>query len=371
VIQYTVTKQAAGGGRTGRLRTAHGEVETPAFMPVGTYGTVRGLTPAQLREAGVAILLCNAYHLALRPGVETINKLGGLHRFMGWSGPILTDSGGYQLFSLAAHVKVDERGAVFRSQLDGSEYELTPERAVEAQRALGVDIGMVFDVLIGEPGNREAAASASARTLRWAERTRRVTDENSDTSFFAIMQGGLFDDLRAENARALVGMDFPGYAVGGLSVGEGRAETMNTARLAVDLLPAGKPRYMMGMGTPQDLVDLCAWGYDLFDCVLPTRNGRNGTLFTCDGELAIRNAIHALDDRPVEDGCDCYACAQFSRAYLHHLAKRSEMLGATLASLHNVRFYQRLMADIRAALASDDYERFAREFAARYGRETA
>ena len=369
MIEFEILNRAADGGRTGRLGTPHGSVDTPAFMPVGTYGTVRGLTPAQLSEVGVAMLLCNAYHLALRPGAETINKLGGLHRFMGWDGPILTDSGGYQLFSLAAQVRLDERGATFRSHLDGSEYELTPERAVDTQRDLGVDIGMVFDVLVGEPACREPAAAAAARTLRWAERTRRMIADADATSFFAIMQGGLFDDLRRENARALTDLDFPGYAVGGLSVGEARDETMRTARYAVGLLPEAKPRYMMGMGTPEDLVRLCGWGYDLFDCVIPTRNGRNGTLFTRDGEVAIRNAVHADDDSPVERDCDCYTCSRFSRGYLHHLAKRGEMLSATLASLHNVRFYQRLMADIRRALADGDYERFAEELTARYRRE--
>lgn len=367
MVRYEAIKGTAGGGRRGRLTTPHGAFDTPAFMPVGTYGTVRGLTPAQLREAGVSILLCNAYHLALRPGAESIKRLGGLHRFMGWTGPILTDSGGYQLFSLADRVKIDERGAVFRSHLDGAEYELTPERAVEVQCQLAVDIGMVFDVLVGEPGDRRSAAEAAERTVRWAERSRRHAPETGPTAFFAIMQGGLFDDLRAENAAALVDLDFPGYAVGGLSVGEARGETMRTAELAARLLPAEKPRYMMGMGTPTDLVQLSGWGYDLFDCVIPTRNGRNGTLFTRAGEIAIRNAAHALDERPVDEVCDCYTCRNFSRAYMHHLAKRGEMLAATLGSLHNVRFYQKLMEDIRAALAADDYHRFAAEFSSVYG----
>jgi queuine tRNA-ribosyltransferase len=228
---------------------------------------------------------------------------------------------------------------------------------------------MVFDVLVGEPASREPAAAAAARTLRWAERTRGMIADADATSFFAIMQGGLFDDLRRENAHALAELDFPGYAVGGLSVGEARDETMRTARYAVGLLPEGKPRYMMGMGTPEDLVRLCGWGYDLFDCVLPTRNGRNGTLFTRCGEVAIRNAVHALDDSPIERGCDCYTCTRFTRGYVHHLAKRGEMLSATLASLHNVHFYQRLMRDIRAALAADDYDAFAAQFAGTYGRE--
>jgi queuine tRNA-ribosyltransferase len=369
VIQLFVTRTTAAGGRTGRLRTPHGDVDTPAFMPVGTYGTVRGLTPAQLREAGVQILLANAYHLALRPGAETVAALGGLHRFMGWDGPILTDSGGYQVFSLAASVKIDERGATFRSHLDGAAFELTPERSVETQRLLGVDVGMQLDVVTGTPGDRVIAESAAARTLRWAERTRRVADDGP-TAFFAIMQGGLYEDLRRANAAALVDLDFPGYAVGGLSVGEDRADTMRTADLSVRLLPEDRPRYMMGMGTPLDLVRLCGMGYDLFDCVIPTRNARNGTLFTSRGEIAIRNAVHATDASPVESGCDCYACSRFSRAYLHHLAKRGEMLAATLASLHNVRFYQRLMAGARAALAADDYDRFARDFEAAYVEET-
>ena len=369
MLRYELIKATVGGGRRGRLSTPHGTVETPAFMPVGTYGTVRGLTPAQLAEAGVTMLLCNAYHLALRPGAETIKRLGGLHRFMGWRGPILTDSGGYQLFSLADRVKIDERGAVFRSHLDGAEYQLTPERAVDVQCQLGVDVGMVFDVLVGEPGDRHTAADAAARTVRWAERSRRYASETGETSFFAIMQGGLFDDLRAENASALVDLDFPGYAVGGLSVGEERGETMRTAEFAVRLLPETKPRYMMGMGTPTDLVRLSGWGYDLFDCVIPTRNGRNGTVFTRGGEISIRNAVNALDEGPIEAACDCYTCRTFSRAYMHHLAKRGEMLAATLASLHNVRFYQRLMEDIRAALAADEYDHFAADFLHGYGRD--
>jgi len=367
MLGFEVIAETARGGRRGRLQTAHGTVETPAFMPVGTYGTVRGLTPAQLLEAHVSMILCNAYHLALRPGAETIKRLGGLHRFMGWRGPILTDSGGYQLFSLAARVKLDERGAVFRSHLDGDEYELTPERAVDVQRQLGVDIGMLFDVLVSVPGDRRAAAEAAARTVRWAERSRRHAPDGGATAFFAIMQGGLFDELRAENAASLAALDFPGYAVGGLSVGEERAETMRMAEFAVGLLPTEKPRYMMGMGAPRDLVELCGWGYDLFDCVIPTRNGRNGTLFTRTGEISIRNAAPALDERPVDDACDCYTCRTFSRAYLHHLAKRGEMLAATLATLHNVRFYQTLMEEIRAALAADEYERFAAEFFSTYG----
>lgn len=361
------------GGRTGTLRLAHGEIQTPTFMPVGTYGTVRALTPRDLEEAGTQIVLANAYHLALRPGAETISKLGGLHRFMGWDRPILTDSGGYQLFSLAEHVKMSEEGAVFRSPIDGSRMQLTPESVVDIERTLGVDVGMLFDSLEAEGTSREKMTRSSARTLRWAGRAKKVIDQGgeSDTAFFAIMQGGLFEDLRKENAEALAAMDFPGYAVGGLSVGEDHDETMRVGRLSAQLLPVEKPRYMMGMGTPTDLVWLSGWGYDLFDCVIPTRNARNGHAFTRDGVVNLRNARHELSTDPIEEGCDCYACARFERGYLRHLAKRGEMLFATLASLHNVQFYQRLMGDIRRAIAANDYERFRGEFLARYNGDPA
>ncbi|HYB97773.1 MAG TPA: tRNA guanosine(34) transglycosylase Tgt [Candidatus Limnocylindrales bacterium] len=365
-LRFEITARDRTGGRTGVLTLAHGRVATPAFMPVGTYGTVKGLTPRQLSEAGVQMVLSNAYHLALRPGVETIERLGGIHRFMGWSAPVLTDSGGFQVFSLAASVKVDEEGAVFRSHLDGSPVRMTPEGVVDLEYRLGVDIGMAFDVCVAKPGDRKAAADGAARTLRWTRRTRQALREDASTAIFAIQQGGLFEDLRREAAEALIELDFPGYAVGGLSVGEAREETMATAAASVAMLPDDKPRYMMGMGTPLDLVELCGQGYDLFDCVLPTRNARNGSLFTRSGPFSIRNACHASVDEPLEEGCDCEACNGFSRGYLHHLAKRGEMLGAILCSLHNVRFYQRLMADIRAALAANAYDGFRTAFRARY-----
>lgn len=363
---FRIEGRARGGGRTGVLSLSHGAVATPAFMPVGTYGTVRGLTPAQLSGAGCEILLANAYHLAERPGAATVRALGGIQRFMGWAGPILTDSGGFQVFSLAQNVTIDEQGAVFRSLLDGSRSLLTAEAVVELEVTLGVDIGMVFDVCVGDPGNRDSAAAAAARTLRWARRSRAALPQETDTAIFAIQQGGLFEDLRSEQAGALAELDFPGYAVGGLSVGESREETMRIASVAAAMLPEAKPRYMMGMGTPLDLVDLCGWGYDLFDCVLPTRNGRNGSVFTADGPLSVRNARHALSTEPLEEGCDCEACNGFSRGYLHHLAKRGEMLAAILCSLHNVRFYQRLMREIRAALATDGYDDFRARFRNRY-----
>ncbi len=367
---FDVYSTSAGRARAGVLATAHGSVRTPAFMPVGTYGTVRGLTPEQLREAGTEIVLANSYHLALRPGAETISRIGGLHRFMGWDGPILTDSGGYQLFSLASCVSLSERGAKFRSHLDGSVFEMTPERSVAIQRLLGVDIGMMFDVLTGEPGDREAAAAASERTVRWAERCRAAVSRDGGgtqtTMFFGIVQGGLFEDLRRESAEALAGMDFPGYAVGGLSVGEEHGATMEAAELTAPMLPPDKPRYMMGMGTPADIVELVGYGYDLFDCVVPTRNGRNGTLFTRRGTIAIRNSRYREDPAPVDSDCGCYTCRTFSRAYLHHLVKRREMLGATLASLHNVHFYQDLMRDLRAAIERDCYDEFRADFLRRF-----
>jgi queuine tRNA-ribosyltransferase len=365
-VSLEVHSETEAGGRTGTLGTPHGDVATPAFMPVGTFGAVRGITPDQLEAAGVEILLSNSYHLALRPGVATIAELGGIHRFMGWTRPILTDSGGYQVFSLAPMVAVDERGAVFRSHIDGARVQMTPESSVEIQCRLGVDVGMVFDAVTPTPGDRDAAARAAERTLRWSKRAKDARESaqwrTHATSIFGIMQGGLFPDLREENAAALVEMDFPGYAVGGLSVGESREETMVTAEHAVRLLPQAKPRYMMGMGTPADLVDLCGWGYDLFDCVIPTRNGRNGSAFTDSGALSLRNSIHAEDQRPLDSSCDCYACARFSRGYLHHLAKRREMLAAILASIHNIRYYQRLMARIREALATNRYQEFKSAF---------
>jgi queuine tRNA-ribosyltransferase len=365
MLPFTVSTTLEQGGRVGVISTAHGRIETPAFMPVGTYGTVRGLTPAQLRDCSVQIVLANAYHLAMRPGIETVSSLGGLHEFMGWHGPILTDSGGFQVFSLSEHVKVDEQGAEFRSHIDGSLCRFTPESVAEAEVGLGVDIAMVFDVLTATPGDRRAASLAAERTLRWARRTKTAIDPDGP-AFFGIMQGGLFEDLRTESAQALSDIGFDGYAVGGLSVGEAHEATLETARYSVGLLPAARPRYMMGMGTPLDLVELAGHGYDLFDCVMPTRNARNGTLFTRDGPLSIRNSEHAMNRRPLEPGCECYTCRGFSRGYLHHLTKRKEMLASSLCSLHNVHFYQRLMAEIRAAIAAAGYDDFKRDFKRRY-----
>jgi queuine tRNA-ribosyltransferase len=349
-----------GAARLGRLRTAHGSVDTPAFMPVGTQATVKGLTPAQLRDAGAQMLLANAYHLGLRPGAELIRRLGGLHRFMGWDGPILTDSGGYQVFSLASLRKVTDAGVEFRSHLDGSRLFLTPEDVVGLQVDLGVDVIMILDECAAGGASRAEAERAARRTFLWATRSRGVAIA-AGQMMFAIVQGGRHLDLRQRQASELVGLDFPGYAVGGLSVGEERETTMAIAEATAAVLPAERPRYLMGVGLPEDLIRFVGMGYDLFDCVLPTRNGRNGVLFTSHGRLNIRLARYADDPRPPDPQCDCYVCRTFSRAYLRHLAVANEMLGAQLPALHNVHFYQSLMRDMRQAIKGGVFATWAKE----------
>jgi queuine tRNA-ribosyltransferase len=347
------------GARRGRLLTAHGTIETPIFMPVATAGTVKGLTPLQLRnDVGAQILLANAYHLALRPGVKTIRDLGGLHRFMGWDGPILTDSGGYQIFSLAPLRNIDDRGVEFRSHLDGSSIFLSPEDVVQIQVDLGVDILMVLDECVPGNATRAEAARAARRTIDWAARSRRLATGPGQL-MFGIVQGAVYADLRAEQVRELVALDFPGYAVGGLSVGEDHETTMRLAQETAAALPADRPRYLMGVGRPEDLLRFVGMGYDMFDCVLPTRNARNGTLFTSKGPLNIRLARYTLDDRPADAACRCYTCRNFSRAYLRHLATSNEMLGGQLATLHNLHFYLRLMADMREAIDEDRFSQWS------------
>jgi queuine tRNA-ribosyltransferase len=358
-----------GAARCGRLTTAHGIVETPAFMPVGTQGTVKGLTPAQLKDAGAEIILANAYHLALRPGTSLIRELGGLHRFMGWDGPILTDSGGYQIFSLAALRTVTDEGVEFRSHLDGAPMFLTPEDVVQLQVDLGVDIAMVLDECTPGGAARADAERAAQRTLAWAARARRVAVADGQL-LFAIVQGATFVDLRTQQARALVGLDFPGYAVGGLSVGEPQETTMAVAQETVTALPVDRPRYLMGVGFPEDLIRFVGMGYDLFDCVLPTRNGRNGMLFTSAGRLNIRLARYARDPEPADANCHCYTCRTFSRAYLRHLAVSNEMLGAQLASLHNVHFYLHLMTDMQRAVSRGEFGIWAADRLARMSEGT-
>jgi queuine tRNA-ribosyltransferase len=343
-----------GSARRGRLHTAHGSVETPAFMAVGTQATVKGLTPAQLEEVGVQVVLGNTYHLALRPGDELIAELGGLHRFMHWDRPILTDSGGYQVFSLAANLKIDDRAAVFRSHLDGSLLELAPEKAVRIQENLGSDIAMCLDEC--PPGDTDAARRREAvrRTLLWAERCR-AAHRRPDQALFAIVQGGTDIDLRRHCAEALRKLDFPGYALGGFSVGETPQQMAAALEPSAAALPADRPRYLMGVGRPEDILLAIRHGIDLFDCVLPTRNGRNAMAFTAGGPVKLRNACHTRDPAPLEANCPCPTCRQFSRAYLHHLFMADEMLGPTLLSLHNLAFYNRLVAGAREAIAQGRY----------------
>ncbi|HEX5607189.1 MAG TPA: tRNA guanosine(34) transglycosylase Tgt [Candidatus Binatia bacterium] len=338
--------------RVGRLVTAHGEVETPCFMPVGTQGTVKAMLPRDLREIGCQILLGNTYHLYLRPGHEVIRRLGGLHRFMGWNGPLLTDSGGYQVFSLGAMRKLSEEGVNFQSHLDGASHLLTPEKSIEIQQALGSDIIMVLDECVSGDAPREYVQPSTERTVRWAERSLRAKSAKSQL-IFAIVQGGVFEDLRHSCVNALVSMPFDGFAVGGLGVGEGEAELHNIGAFSAKLLPRDRPRYLMGVGRPRDIVQAVRAGFDMFDCVIPTRNTRNGTLYTFTGKLNIKRAEFAEDPRPVEQNCGCYACKNFSRAYLRHLYMAGEILSAQLNTLHNLYFYHRLMDKCREAIRAD------------------
>ncbi len=325
-------------------------------MPVGTAATVKGLEVEQLRATGTDVVLANTYHLALRPGEEVVKSLGGLHRFMGWNGPILTDSGGFQLFSLAKMTEVDEQGAVFRSHIDGSLLHLTPEDAVRIQEALGSDIAMVLDHVVGLPNKEDVIRDAMERSVRWAHRCREAATR-ADQAQFAIVQGGLNSRMRAECAQRLAELDFPGYAIGGLSVGERPEEMYQTLEATVPSMPEGKPRYLMGVGRPEDLLEGIRRGVDMFDCVMPTRNGRNALAFTDEGTLRLRNLRHRLDDRPLDENCPCAACRR-SRGYLRHLFMAGEMLGPVLLSLHNITYYQRLMADARRAIEEKRFEEF-------------
>ncbi len=350
---------AGSDARQATLHTPHGAVETPAFMPVGTLGTVKGVDIARVRETGAQMVLANTYHLALRPGEETVAALGGLHKFMGWSGPILTDSGGFQVFSLADRAKITEQGVAFRSHIDGAAIELTPERSVAIQETLGSDIAMVFDHVVELPNSAEAVAEATWRSVRWAERCRKRASRE-DQALFAIVQGGLDLNLRRECAQALVQMDFRGYAIGGLSVGESAEEMYRTLDSTVPELPSNRPRYLMGVGRPEDLIEAMGRGIDMFDCVMPTRNGRNALAFTDEGPLRLRNAAHELEKRPLDERCPCPAC-QHSRGYLRHLFQAKEMLGPILTSIHNLTYYQRLMAEGREAIVADSYTAYREE----------
>ncbi len=350
--------------RAGAFETPHGKLLTPVFAPVGTQATVKTLTPRDLAETGATLVLSNTYHLYLRPGTRLVADFGGLHSFMGWPGPMLTDSGGFQVFSLAQMRKLDADGVTFRSHIDGSLHRFTPESTVAAQEDLGADIIMCLDEC-AEPLDRAYNEAALVRTHTWAARCQ-AAQRRRDQALFGIVQGGIFPDLRIESARTLRAMDFPGYAIGGLSVGETKEQMYNTLDVTVPELPATKPRYLMGVGAPEDVVEGVARGIDIFDCVLPTRVARNGGLLTRAGRLNLRNARYAADPLPVEVGCDCYTCQHFSRAYLRHLFKAEEILGLHLATVHNVRFMLRLMADIRTHIAegafADFRERFLRDY---------
>jgi queuine tRNA-ribosyltransferase len=371
-FRFEVLKTDPSGARLGRLTTPHGTVDTPAFMPVGTAATVKGLTQQTLEQMGVSILLANTYHLYLRPGHELIARMGGLHKFMSWPGSILTDSGGYQVFSLAKLRKVSDEGVRFRSHLDGSEHMLTPEKSIEVQQALGSDIAMVLDECIEYPAERARAEEALARTTEWARRCRdyaraHISASNPGQQFFGIVQGGTFADLRRSSARQLIDLDFPGYAVGGLAVGEPQQMSCEMAAEVTALLPPERPRYVMGVGLPEQLPDFVRCGVDMMDCVLPTRNARNGCLFTSSGRVAIRNACYADDARPLDEACSCAVCARYSRAYLRHLFMAGEMLGPILGSHHNVHFFLDIMGQIRNAIAFGNLAGFSSELQSRLG----
>ena len=362
--------------RCGRLETAHGELKTPAFMPVGTQATVKGLTPEQLRQTGTQMVLANTYHLMLRPGVEVIEKAGGLGKFSGWGGPMLTDSGGFQIFSLdrglqnargnsentaaVGLVKVDDEGVTFSSHIDGKRIRLTPAEVVEVQNRLGADIIMALDECTAYPVSIEEAQAATERTIRWARKCLEAQQaRQSHCNLFGIVQGSVFGELRQRCARALVEMDFAGYAVGGLSVGESQEQMVETLEVVCPLLPEEKPRYLMGVGMPRDMVLAVGAGVDMFDCVLPTRNGRNGVAFTSDGPIRLKNHCHRTDAGPLDKECSCYTCRNFSRSYLRHLAMAGEMLSGILLSIHNLSFYQGLMGQIRQSIREGNFRQFA------------
>jgi queuine tRNA-ribosyltransferase len=351
-----------GRARLGRLRLAHGDVRTPAFMPVGTQGAVKAVSPEELRACGAEMVLANTYHLFLRPGHEVVAELGGLQRFMGWDGPILTDSGGFQVFSLASLARVDEEGVDFRSHLDGSTRRLTPERSMEVQAALGSDVAMVLDVCPQATGAKEEIAAAVERTTRWARRSKEAY--RGPGVVFGIVQGGTHADLREASASAILDLDFAGYAIGGVSVGEPEGAIDQATRLTAPLLPSDRPRYLMGVGRPRDLVLAVDAGVDLFDCVMPTRNARNGWLFTSHGTVRIKRSEHRRDPAPLDPTCPCEACQRFSRAYLRHLFVSGEILAARLHTIHNLTYYLGLMRRMREAIAANEFARFRDAFLA-------
>ena len=362
-MEFHVSHQD-GFARRGQIDFTRGSVQTPAFMPVGTYGTVKGMLPRDISEIGAEIILGNTFHLWLRPGTDIIREHGDLHDFMGWEGPILTDSGGFQVFSLDELRKVSEEGVAFKSPVNGDRVFLDPETSMQIQRDLGSDIVMIFDECTPYPATESDAERSMELSLRWAERSKRAHGDNS-AALFGIIQGGMYPELRARSLEALQDIGFDGFAVGGLSVGEPKEEMVKVLDHLVGLLPIDKPHYLMGVGTPADLLEGVRRGIDMFDCVMPTRNARNGHLFTSTGVLKLRNARHKCSTEPVDANCDCYTCKHFSRAYLAHLDKCNEILGSQLATIHNLRFYQRHMVGIRAAIEAGQLDEFARDFYAR------
>ena len=357
-----------GAARRGRLTLNHGTVDTPAFMPVGTYGTVKGISPQDLRDIGAQICLGNTFHLWLRPGLEVIEAFGGLHQFMAWDGPILTDSGGFQVFSLGALRKITEEGVRFSSPVNGDKLFLTPEESMRIQKVLNSDVVMIFDECTPYPASVPEAADSMRLSLRWARRSRDEFDRlENNNALFGIVQGGMYENLRDESLAGLTDIGFHGYAIGGLSVGEPKEDMQRILHHTAPRLPVDKPRYLMGVGTPEDLVFSVQAGIDMFDCVMPTRNARNGWLFTRHGDVKIRNARHKTDTRPVDESCDCYTCRNFSRGYLHHLNRLNEILGARLATIHNLHYYQQLMRELRDAIASGTLTGYV----ARFHRERA
>lgn len=356
------THNTDGKARTGTISTPRGDIRTPAFMPVGTAATVKAMLPGSVRETGADILLGNTYHLMLRPTAERIDRLGGLHKFMNWERPILTDSGGFQVMSLAALRKLTERGVTFKSHIDGSKHEITPERSMEIQRLLGSDIVMCFDECPALPADRDTLAQSMQLSMRWARRSRDAFGDRPGHALFGIQQGGLEEDLRAESAEALKEIGFDGYAVGGLAVGEGQEAMFGCLDFAADQLPVDKPRYLMGVGKPDDIVGAVARGIDMMDCVLPSRSGRTGQAFTNHGVVNIKNARHADDPRSLDENCGCPACQNYSRAYLHHVFRSQEIISSMLLTWHNLHYYQDLMAQMRQAISENSFETWQSDF---------
>ena len=361
--------KTCGKARRGQLTLAHGRIETPAFMPVGTYGTVKAMSPLELKGIGTEIVLGNTFHLWLRPGLDVIEAHGGLHGFMGWDGPILTDSGGFQVFSLGALRKITEEGVRFQSPVNGDKLFLTPEESMRIQGVLNSDIAMIFDECTPYPATEREASDSMRLSLRWAARSK-TAHKGNPNALFGIVQGGMFENLRNESLAELVRIGFDGYAIGGLSVGEPKEDMRRILEHTAPMLPADKPRYLMGVGTPEDLVASVSHGIDMFDCVMPTRNARNGMLFTQNGDIKIKNAQYRMDTKPLDEECGCYTCQNFSRAYLHHLHRLKEILGARLNTIHNLHYYQQLMGQMRKAIEEDAYADFVEEFATRRSRPT-